>query len=540
MSENNSSQNSLSPLYISIALVIGMLLGSYFLGDIVRHPFRKNTGQRKWAEIMSLIDKSYVDSVNVDSLAENSIKNLIAELDPHTYYFAAGPKAEVARTSLSDGFEGIGVEYLVLKDTIQVMAAVSNGPAETAGILAGDKILKADTIKLTGSTINPDQIYTALRGKKGSEVTLKIKRLGLKNALNITVKRGVIPNFTVPIAFMLNTNTGYIKIDRFGENTYKDFLKAGLALKNQNMTQLILDLRGNPGGYMDRAIKILDEFIAGKKLLLYTDGKGTANDEKFFSELEGSFENQNLIVLVDKGSASASEIVAGALQDHDRALVIGSRTFGKGLVQSPISLSDGSELRLTISRYYTPSGRSVQRPYTLGKAQDYNLLHLQNVDSTNYKKQLKYKTTGGRTVLGGGGVVPDITLPVDSNNFTKTIKTLIQQGEIQSFFFGFSNKLKSNPKAKNPQFVISDKLTEAYIKSEFEAFLKSQKLAISAQEWQYKNGQLLTFLKYQILKKLFKKTEKHNIAEEYWAQNNEMVKIAMQNWPKAQAINKIK
>ncbi len=540
MSQNNSNQNSLSPLYISVALVVGMLLGSYFLGDIVRHPFRKNTGQRKWAEIMSLIDKSYVDSVNTDSLAEKSIKNLIAELDPHTYYFAAGPEAEVAKTSLSDGFEGIGVEYLVLKDTIQVMAAVSNGPAETAGILAGDKILKADTTILTGNTINPDKIYTALRGKKGSEVSLKIKRLGLKNTLSIKVKRDVIPNFTVPIAFMLNTNTGYIKIERFGENTYKDFLKAGLALKNKKMKQLILDLRGNPGGYMDRAIKILDEFIAGKKLLLYTDGKGTANDEKFFSEFEGSFENQNLIVLVDKGSASASEIVAGTLQDHDRALVIGSRTFGKGLVQSPISLSDGSELRLTVSRYYTPSGRSVQRPYTLGKAQEYNNEFGTKIDSIPQQKQPQFKTSGGRTVFGGGGVVPDITIPVDSNNFTKTIRKLIHKGEIQSFLFGFSNKLKSNPKAKNPQFIISDKLVEANLKTDFEAFLKSQKLAISASEWQYKNGQLLTFLKYQILKKLFKKTEKQNIAEVYWVQNNELVKIAMQNWPKAQAINKIK
>jgi carboxyl-terminal processing protease len=378
----------------------------------------------------------------------------------------------MARSYLEGDFEGIGVEFNIFKDTISVITPLSGGPSETAGIQSGDKIIRVNGETVAGKGITNEGVFKRLRGPKGTTVKLDILRRGNSKPLEFNITRNKIPTVSVDVSYMVNSNTGYIKVSRFASNTFDEFKVALAALKKKGMQQLVLDLRGNPGGYMDHATRMADEFIAGNKLIVYTDGKGTRYDSKTFARTRGDFENGPVIVLLDEGSASASEIVAGALQDNDRALIVGRRSFGKGLVQMPIPLNDGSELRLTISRYYTPSGRSIQKSY-VGGTEDYQKDMLQRFENGEYFHQdsslfvdsLKFKTAKGRVVYGGGGIMPDVFVPRDTSELSEFVSQLYGKNVIREYALSYYSQNRKDL-GKMPldrflkSFTVTDKMLQ--------------------------------------------------------------------------------
>ena len=443
---NNSKFAIRLPIIIVLTLAAGIQIGAKFfgnqqmVGDVIK-------SSSKFKEILTYIDRSYVDPVDTDSLADYAITKMLEKLDPHTSYLPAS-ESELAMAELQNGFDGIGVEFSIFNDTVFVVTPLSGGPSEEAGILSGDAIIEANGTSLTGESLSTRLIFNTLRGVRGSEVNMKIKRKGFKELLDFKVLRDKIPTYSVDASYLMDDKkTGYIKINRFSETTYDEFINGLKDLKSQGMTQLILDLRGNPGGYLERATAIADEFIAGNGVLVYTDGKDDRNDRKMYARKTGIFEQGALVVLVDEGSASASEIVSGALQDYDRALIVGRRTFGKGLVQAPISLSDGSELRLTISRYYIPSGRSIQKPYTSGNLNEYygelgeRAEHGEffNEDSVRTGDKKKYTTKAGRIVYGGGGVTPDVFVSRDTTHISRYLMQLYGTNVIREYALNYTN-----------------------------------------------------------------------------------------------------
>jgi carboxyl-terminal processing protease len=480
---HNSKSVVRLPIIIGITLAAGVLLGSTFfsggrkLSDVAK-------GYAKYREVLMLVENNYVDSVNTDELVDFSITKMLEKLDPHTAYFNA-EEATAARSQLESGFDGIGVEFNIYNDTVYVVTPLSGGPSETVGIQSGDRIISVNKENLSGPGVTNAQVYKLLRGKRGTKVDLSIERVGMNGPMNYTVVRDRIPTYSVDASYMVDQEIGYIKVSRFSETTFDEFKSALKTLKAQGLKNLILDLRGNPGGYMERATSMADEFIAGDKLLVYTEGKDSRFDRKTRSHVDGLFEQGPLIVLVDEGSASASEILAGALQDHDRALVVGRRSYGKGLVQMPIKLADGSELRLTISRYYTPSGRSIQKPYELGKGEDYSLDlshryesgELFNADSIKFDKSKVYKTDGGRIVYGGGGITPDIFVPKDTLLNSKYLFELYSKNIIREYALRYANenqkkleKLSFNDFLQS--FQISDAMLAELVKDASKAGIK--------------------------------------------------------------------
>jgi carboxyl-terminal processing protease len=429
--------------------VTGIIIGAIFFDSGRESDISQ--GYKKFAEVLGYVQKDYVDTVDIDQLVDISIEKMLERLDPHTVYI---PKSDiqVAHSQLEGNFEGIGVEFNIIRDTIIVVSPITGGPSEQAGILAGDKIIFVNDSVVAGKPISNADVFGLLRGKKGTTVKLTVKRGGQKKLLPFNIIRDKIPTYSIEVAYMVNPVTGYIKISRFSETTYDEFRKALLKLKSDGMQQLLIDLRDNPGGYMDRATKMADELLSGNKLIVYTDGKDNRYDQKIYANKKGDFEEGAVIVLINEGSASASEIVSGALQDNDRALIIGRRSFGKGLVQMPITLEDESELRLTISRYYTPSGRSIQKPYNPDAADDYNSDLLKryehgeffHADSIKLNDSLKYKTLGGRSVYGGGGIMPDIFVPRDTSAFTSYLVELFNKNVIREYSLNYysSNKEK--------------------------------------------------------------------------------------------------
>ncbi len=448
--KNSASQIKL-PLFIALAIICGIFIGA---GTAKKEGSGNITGTyMRFLEIINYIDKDYVDTVNIDQLVDYSITQMLEKLDPHTSYIAK-KDIDIARSQLEGDFEGIGIEFNIIKDTIYVVTPISGGPSEQVGLQTGDKIVKVDGESIVGKTITNHDVFKKLRGKKGTKVIVSVKRKGLTKLIDYTITRDKIPTYSVDAYYMIDDKSGYIKVSRFAANTYSEFSKAITELKKAGMQQLILDLKDNPGGYMDKAIKMADDFIAGNRSIVYTDGKGSKYDSRHNSSNFGEFEKGAVIVLINEGSASASEIVSGALQDNDRALVVGRRSFGKGLVQMPIPLADGSELRLTISRYYTPSGRSIQKPYDSKHMEDYNAeLNKRfekgeyfHADSIKFVDSLKYKTTKGRIVYGGGGIMPDYFVPRDTSAYTHYLIDLFNQNVIREYTLNYytNNKAKFN------------------------------------------------------------------------------------------------
>jgi carboxyl-terminal processing protease len=420
-SKKNSDFQIRLPLLLTIAVAAGILIGAT-MADGSTTQNNLISGYLKFKEILTFVQRDYVDEVDTDDLVETAINRMLEKLDPHSVYIPA-KDLELAKSQLEGEFEGIGIEFNIIKDTIYVVAPLSGGPSEEVGLVSGDKIVKVDGEVVAGVGVDNRKVFELLRGKKGTEVIVAIKRRSADELIDFTITRDKIPQESVDVSYMIDDEVGYIKVSRFAATTYDEFHDALEDLKSKGMTKLVLDLQGNPGGYMDRAINIADEMLSDNKMIVYTKGKQPRYNSEARAYREGIFENQPIIVLIDEGSASASEIVAGALQDNDRALIVGRRSFGKGLVQMPIPLDDGSELRLTISRYYTPSGRSIQKPYEAG-AKEYGddisnrFEHgeLINPDSIHFEDSLKYETSKGRVVYGGGGIMPDYFVPIDTTN----------------------------------------------------------------------------------------------------------------------------
>lgn len=418
-------------------------------------------------ETMELIRTRYVDEVGIDTLRDDAIHAVMDQLDPHSLYIPASGVNE-ANEELVGNFEGIGVEFNLFRDTVNVIYVIPGGPSEKAGLRIGDKILRVNDSSVLSKTLPIQNIRKMIRGKSGSTVKLSILRGGSDGVVNVT--RGRIPLPALDANYMIDATTGYLRLNKFSETTYREFMEAMEKLKAAGMKSLVLDLRGNGGGYITQATNIADEFLAGEKLIVYTQGTNIPKKE-YRTEKEGVFETGKLVLLVDELSASASEILAGALQDWDRATIIGRRTFGKGLVQEQYGLSDGSAIRLTVARYYTPAGRSIQRPYDKGRKiymeelrERYENGERINPDTLhNEAKQKVFKTSGGRTVYGGGGITPDVNVPVDTSSFTQAVTRLYLDGRFNNFVYQHYIANRAEFEAyKTPQdFASSYKNTDA-------------------------------------------------------------------------------
>ena len=435
---NNSKFHVRLPLFLSIAICIGMLIGA----NMSTHSSKENIVRQsqKFRNVLNYIERYYVDTVKSEELVAHAIVEMLTKLDPHTSYIP--PKDyELSHSRLQGDFEGVGIEFNIFRDTLQVVAIIAGGPAEQVGIKAGDKILEVEDKNIAGVKITNRNVIDFLRGKKGSKVRVKVKRKNIDNLLNFTITRAKIPNYTVDVSYMLNNKTGYIKISRFGSKTHSEFKKGLDKLLSEGMEQLVLDLRDNGGGYLGMAASIADEFLSDKKMIVYTKGKVKRSDENYFAGKKGKFKSGLLIVLINENSASASEIVAGALQDNDRALIVGRRSFGKGLVQKLIPLEDKSKLRLTIARYYTPSGRCIQKPYSDYNSEIYNrYLHGEffSADSIKFNDSLKYETTLGRTVYGGGGIMPDFFVPRDTSYYSVYLTKILSNNLLKEFAYNYA------------------------------------------------------------------------------------------------------
>ncbi|MEA5259642.1 S41 family peptidase [Arcicella aquatica] len=539
---NNQPMIIRLPIIIAFTLVAGMLIGAnFFSGQSRMNNVAK--GVAKYREVLSLVENNYVDSVSTDSLVEFSIKKMLEKLDPHTSYFSTEDVA-AARSQLESGFDGIGIEFNVFNDTVYVVNAMVGGPSDAVGIKSGDRLIKADGVSLIGQKVNSSLIFSKLRGPRGSEVELEIVRSGESKIRQFTVTRDRIPSYSINAGFMMDNQTGYIKVDRFSESTYDEFHQVLSSLKSQGLKRLVLDLRGNPGGYKDRAEKMVDELLSDERLIVYTKGKGSKFDSQTFTRQEGIFEKGAVIVLVDENSASAAEIVAGALQDNDRALIVGRRSFGKGLVQMPITLHDGSELRLTISRYYTPSGRSIQKPYSLGKEEDYEKDYETRMksgeffssDSIKFNEKLKYKTVAGRTVYGGGGITPDVFVARDTSYYSKYLTELFSKNVIREYALNYANKNlktleKLNFKEFNKQFVVTDAMM-----ADLQRLATQAKVKQSAKDYDRSNNYIKGQIKALVARSVWQRKAGKNLNNEYYqvmTSFDETIQKALQNFDKA-------
>ena len=433
----NSSYHIKLPILLTIAVIVGILIGSEFAEPKTDKKYLSSI--LKFRELLEYIENDYVDSVDTETLIEESIENMLDKLDPHTIYIPPKDR-ERAASQLRATYDGIGVEFNLLRDTLYVVSPLPGGPSEQAGIVSGDKIVSVDGENIAGIGMNNTKVFDMLRGPRGSKVEVGVVRRNESELLAFELKRGAIPQYSIDASYMIDGEMGYIKVNRFAETTYDEFKKALTELKSQGMTKLILDLQNNTGGYMSAAIGMSNEFLPAGETIVSQKGQSDKYDSKARATNDGIFKEGALVVLVNEGSASASEIVAGALQDNDRALIVGRRSFGKGLVQLPFNLRDGSELRMTIARYYTPSGRSIQKPYDDGE-KDYNSDYYNRYtsgelfvkDSVQFDEKLSYKTTNGRTVYGGGGIMPDYFVALDTADISAYVNRLSSSNTIREY-----------------------------------------------------------------------------------------------------------
>jgi carboxyl-terminal processing protease len=446
MSEIKNTKYQISlPLVLCIGLAGGILIGTSLGGRTV---VGDSSDIRKLKEVLSLVKNEYVDETKTDVLVEDAISHMLTKLDPHSSYISAKDR-EAANEDLRGNYEGIGIEFNIFHDTLVVVSPLSGGPSESVGLRSGDKIVKVDTINIAGIKLTNSDVMKYLKGPKGTKVKVEVIRKNAKQPLSFVIKRDRIPQFSLDASYMINAEIGYIKINRFAQTTHEEFQAALSKLKKEGMKKLVLDLQSNPGGYMNQAIDLADEFLPEGKKIVFTKGHDKKFNTDALSTSKGEFEKGDLIVLVNEGSASASEILAGALQDNDRAMIVGRRSFGKGLVQSPFDLSDGAELRLTISRYYTPSGRSIQKPYGSSEQEyskdivkRYKHGEFFNADSIKFNDSLKYKTENGRTVYGGGGIMPDYFVPLDTALNSRYLNELYLSNSLQEYTFEYAGANK--------------------------------------------------------------------------------------------------
>lgn len=449
MSKNKFSR--FLPLHIAVGVIIGVLVGSFYTSLYSgKNLSIINATGNKLNDLLYIIDDQYVDTVQIDNIVEHALPQILKELDPHSVYISA-KDAEISMQELRGSFSGIGVQFVAYKDTVRVVRVIEGGPSESAGLQSGDRIVRIDDSLYVGEiTHNNDETMKRLKGVDGSEVTLGIVRPGEKKELRYTIIRGMVPVKTISSSYMINDTTGYISINSFGDTTYPEFLAALAKLNQFDFKNLMIDLRGNLGGYMAPAIQIANEFLPDNRLIVYTEGRKSPREE-FTSDGRGSYQNMPLVILLDETSASASEILAGAIQDNDRGIIVGRRSFGKGLVQVPIDFSDGSMIRLTKARYYTPSGRCLQKPYTPGDDELYEQDLLLRAEHGEYfsedsikKIGEQFRTLHGRTVYGGGGIVPDVFVARDTIGITPYFKEAYVGGHLQMFSYEYVDQHRND------------------------------------------------------------------------------------------------
>ena len=450
MKQNKNSR--LMPFLMALCVVIGILIGTFYANHFSGNRLNIiNSGSNRLNNLLHIIDDQYVDAVNLDSLVDKAIPQILSDLDPHSVYISA-KDVQQATDDLKGSFSGIGVEFVIREDTIHIQGIIKDGPAERAGLLAGDKIVSVDDKPFVGKIVTNEEAMHRLKGKKGTKVKVGVVRYGHKAVKTFTITRDDIPQKSVSAAYMIDDSTGYIKIKNFGENTYPEMLVALAELSQEQFRNLIIDLRDNTGGYLTAATQMINEFLPGNRLIVYTEGRKSPRQE-YKSDGRGTYQTIPLVVLINESSASASEIFAGAMQDNDRATIIGRRSFGKGLVQKQIGFNDGSMIRLTVARYYTPSGRCIQKPYQAGDEKGYEEDLVARYKHGEFFSQDSIKHTGpayhtrnGRVVYGGGGITPDIFVPEDTLGVTSYYRMASMSGLILQYAFVYTddNRLKLN------------------------------------------------------------------------------------------------
>jgi carboxyl-terminal processing protease len=477
-----NKQNRFSPLWLALSAVVGIFIGTFYANHFGGNRLSIiNSGTNKLNNLLHIVDDQYVDTVNVADLVEKAMPQLLSELDPHSVYISAKDK-QTAEDDLRGSFSGVGIEFVIRMDTLRVQNVIKNGPSERAGVLAGDKIVEVDDSAFVGKGLTNEEAMHRLKGPKDTKVKLGIVRRGEKDLRYITVTRGEIPMKSVNAVYMLDEQTGYIRIKNFGENTYPELLIALAQLAQEDFSNLVIDLRGNTGGYLGSAVQIVNEFLPKNRLIVYTEGRRSPRQE-YRSDGRGSYQNIPLVVLIDEGSASASEILSGAIQDNDRGTIIGRRSFGKGLVQQPIEFNDGSMMRLTIARYYSPSGRCIQKPYTSGQDKDYEedlMMRYQHgeffsQDSIKHTGP-EYKTSIGRVVYGGGGITPDIFIGEDTTAYTSYYKEATISGLILQFCYDYTDNNRETLKNYDNVKALEKYLKKQNIVEKFVSYADKQGL----------------------------------------------------------------
>ena len=511
---NNKKNNRFMPFMLAVSVVIGIFIGTFYANHFSGNRLSIiNSSSNKLNNLLHIIDDQYVDTVDVNDLVEKAMPQILSELDPHSVYISA-KDVQTANDDLRGSFSGVGIEFTIRQDTLHVQKVISNGPAERAGLIAGDKIVVVDDKPFTGKTLTNEEAMHRLKGPKDTKVKLGVMRYGEKKIRDFVVTRGEIPTKSVTATYMLDKETGYIRIRNFGENTYPELLIALARLSQLNFQNLTIDLRGNTGGYLQSAVQIANEFLPKNRLIVYTQGRKSPRQE-YRSDGRGSYQKIPLVVLIDEGSASASEILAGAIQDNDRGTIIGRRSFGKGLVQQPISFNDQSMIRLTIARYYSPSGRCIQKHYTSGDNKDYEEDLLTRYEHGEFFSQdsIKhegpaYKTTIGRTVYGGGGITPDIFIAEDTTDVTSYYKQASMSGLIIQYAFEYTDQ--NRPKLS--QFKSVDEL-EKYLKQQNTV----EKFANYADQKGLKRRNLMIQRSHKLLERFINSRIIYNImSEEAW------------------------
>ena len=487
----------LFPTLTIVCLLMGFLIGNAISNKVNAQRFYIQNGQlfqqpeSKIDQLLQLMNQAYVDPIDVDSITEEVMKEVVKRLDPHSAYI---PKEdlEMVNSELSASFSGIGVQFSIQNDTIQVVSVISGGPSEGIGVLAGDKIVSVNDSAFTGKTVTNERVMHALRGPKDTQVTIGVVRSGTPEVLSFTITRGEIPVHSVDAKFIIEEKgqkIGFVRVNRFGENTYNEFIAALASLKGQGATAYIVDLRENSGGYMDQAIKMANEFLSKGDLIVYSEGRAYPRYEARANG-SGRFQRDSLVVLIDNFSASASEIFAGAMQDNDRATIIGRRSFGKGLVQQQIPFADSSAIRLTVARYYTPSGRSIQKPYKMGEGEDYAMDLLErfehgefySADSVQIADSTVYYTKKGRIVRGGGGIMPDVFVGRDTTLNTPYFNIVVNRAYTYQFAYQYTDRHRKELSQYKDWRSLEKHLLKANWVPEFVAFAKEKGVEPNAEQ----------------------------------------------------------
>ncbi|CCX67500.1 peptidase S41 family [Prevotella sp. CAG:1058] len=535
-----NKSNRLMPLLMALCVVIGIVVGTFYANHFSGNRLNIiNSGSNRINNLLHIIDDQYVDKVNIDSLVDMAIPQILSDLDPHSVYFSA-KEMQQTTDDLKGSFSGVGIEFIIREDTIRIQGVVKNGPADQVGIRAGDKIVSVDGKPFVGKVVTNSEAMKRLKGPKDTKVKIGVIRYGEKKVKNYTITRGDIPQKSIVAAYMLDENTGYIKIKNFGENTYPEMLIALAKLSQEGFSNLVVDLRDNTGGYLKPAVQIANEFLPKNKLIVYTEGRKSPRQD-YLSDGRGSYQRIPLVVLINEGSASASEIFAGAIQDNDRGTIIGRRSFGKGLVQNQIEFTDGSMIRLTIARYYTPSGRCIQKPYTAGDNADYEEDLLARYQHGEFFSQDSIKHTGpayhtglGRTVYGGGGITPDIFVPEDTLGMTSYFKEAAMRGLILQFAFVYTDNNRPKLSSFENMYDLADYLDNQNTVDKF---------AIYADKNGLKRRNLLIKKSYDMLKLYINSRIIYNIMdEEDWIEylnlDDNVVKTALDVFKRNEAFPK--